>query len=101
MRLSKIRHEPLTRAIQCVPAPGHVQRRDGDEFAAIEADQRSINQFADLHHLVKRVDVDAIVMSRACPDDSPLADEILAVCRDAILASMSASVTVGDATVAK
>ncbi|MGT2495039.1 hypothetical protein ACU4GD_43340 [Cupriavidus basilensis] len=23
----------------------------------------------------------AIVMSRACPDDSPLADEILAVCR--------------------
>jgi TetR/AcrR family transcriptional repressor of nem operon len=40
-------------------------------------------------------------MSRACPDDSPLADEILAVCRDAILASMSASVTVGDATVAK
>lgn len=29
----------------------------------------------------------AIVMSRACPDDSPLADEILAVCRDSILAS--------------
>ncbi|RMQ50268.1 Transcriptional regulator, TetR family [Pseudomonas cichorii] len=27
----------------------------------------------------------AIVMSRACPDDSPLADEILAACRDAIL----------------
>lgn len=26
--------------------------------------------------------VGAIVMSRACPDDSPLADEILAVCRD-------------------
>lgn len=31
--------------------------------------------------------VGAIVMSRACPDDSPLADEILAVCREAILAS--------------
>ena len=31
--------------------------------------------------------VGAIVMSRACPDDSPLADEILAVCRDAILGS--------------
>ncbi|MEW7848058.1 TetR family transcriptional regulator [Massilia aurea] len=30
--------------------------------------------------------VGAIVMSRACPDDSPLADEILAVCRDRILA---------------
>lgn len=29
----------------------------------------------------------AIVMSRACPDDSPLADEILAACRDDILAS--------------
>lgn len=29
--------------------------------------------------------VGAIVMSRACPDDSPLADEILAVCRDAII----------------
>ena len=29
--------------------------------------------------------VGAIVMSRACPDDSPLADEILAACRDAIL----------------
>ncbi|OAJ52918.1 TetR family transcriptional regulator [Paraburkholderia ginsengiterrae] len=32
--------------------------------------------------------VGAIVMSRACPDDSPLADEILAVCREAILASL-------------
>jgi TetR/AcrR family transcriptional repressor of nem operon len=31
--------------------------------------------------------VGAIVMSRACPDDSPLADEFLAACRDAILAS--------------
>ncbi|KAA0081456.1 TetR family transcriptional regulator [Paraburkholderia sp. T12-10] len=35
--------------------------------------------------------VGALVMSRACPDDSPLADEFLAVCRDAILASLSAS----------
>lgn len=34
--------------------------------------------------------VGALVMSRACPDDSPLADEILAVSRDAILASFSA-----------
>jgi TetR/AcrR family transcriptional repressor of nem operon len=32
--------------------------------------------------------VGALVMSRACPDDSPLADEILAVSRDAILASL-------------
>ncbi len=35
----------------------------------------------------------AIVLSRACPDDSPLADEILAVCRDEILASLSPSTT--------
>lgn len=33
--------------------------------------------------------VGALVLSRACPDDSPLADEILAVCRDAILRSQS------------
>lgn len=33
--------------------------------------------------------VGAIVLSRACPDDSPLADEILTVCRDAILASLN------------
>lgn len=33
--------------------------------------------------------VGALILSRACPDDSPLADEILAVCRDAILSSQS------------
>ena len=38
--------------------------------------------------------VGAIVMSRACPDDSPLADEILSICRDKILASLSPSATV-------
>lgn len=32
--------------------------------------------------------VGALVMSRACPDDSPLADEILAVSREAILKSL-------------
>jgi len=32
--------------------------------------------------------VGALVMSRACPDDSPLADEFLAVSRDAILESL-------------
>jgi TetR/AcrR family transcriptional repressor of nem operon len=41
--------------------------------------------------------VGAIVVSRACPDDSPLADEILAACRDQILASMSPSTTAGEA----
>ncbi|AJG22579.1 TetR/AcrR family transcriptional regulator [Cupriavidus basilensis] len=36
--------------------------------------------------------VGAIVLSRACPDDSPLADEILEVCRSEILAPLSTSV---------
>lgn len=31
----------------------------------------------------------AIVLSRACPDDSPLADEILTICRNGILASLN------------
>jgi len=34
--------------------------------------------------------VGAIVLSRACPDDSPLADEILTSCRESILASLDA-----------
>lgn len=33
--------------------------------------------------------VGALVLSYACPDDAPLADEILAVCRDAILGSQA------------
>lgn len=33
--------------------------------------------------------VGAIMLSRACPDGSPLADEILDICREAILASMA------------
>ncbi|MBL0841525.1 TetR family transcriptional regulator [Pseudomonas mediterranea] len=33
--------------------------------------------------------VGAIVLSRACPDDSPLADEILKVCRDELLESLT------------
>ena len=32
--------------------------------------------------------VGALVLSRACPDDSPLADEILDVCRERILATL-------------
>ncbi|CRM33859.1 MULTISPECIES: TetR/AcrR family transcriptional regulator [Pseudomonas] len=32
--------------------------------------------------------VGAVILSRACPDDSPLADEILQVCRAEILASL-------------
>lgn len=36
--------------------------------------------------------VGAVVLSRACPDDSPLADEILEVCRRKILSSLLPSV---------
>lgn len=46
--------------------------------------QRRANLLGLLAHAVG-----AMVMSRACPDDSPLADEILAVCRDTILASLN------------
>ena len=35
--------------------------------------------------------VGALVLSRACPDDSPLADEILEICREQILKSLKAS----------
>ncbi|TAM11597.1 MAG: TetR family transcriptional regulator [Nevskiaceae bacterium] len=35
--------------------------------------------------------VGAVVLSRACPDDSPLTDEILTVCRAEILASLTPS----------
>lgn len=41
----------------------------------------------------------AVVMSRACPDNSPLADEILAICRDKLLSSLSQSASeVGSST---
>lgn len=35
--------------------------------------------------------IGAVVLSRACPDDSPLADEILKVCRREILAPLSSA----------
>jgi TetR/AcrR family transcriptional regulator, transcriptional repressor for nem operon len=41
--------------------------------------------------------VGAIVMSRACPDDAPLADEILEVCRARILAALGAAAPASDA----
>ncbi|MDH1701722.1 TetR/AcrR family transcriptional regulator [Comamonas terrigena] len=35
--------------------------------------------------------VGALVLSRVCPDDSPLADEILSVCRDQMLRKLAAT----------
>lgn len=49
-----------------------------EEAAAGEARARGIATIAQL--------VGALVLSRACPDDSPLADEILEVCREQVLA---------------
>jgi TetR/AcrR family transcriptional regulator, transcriptional repressor for nem operon len=52
-----------------------------DPAEAAQARTRSLDALAHA--------VGALVLSRACPDDSPLADEILTVCRDAILASQT------------
>ncbi|WAS57197.1 TetR/AcrR family transcriptional regulator [Burkholderia ambifaria] len=63
-----------------------VQERDssdGADSAEARADYLDIMAHA----------VGAIVLSRACPDDSPLADEILTVCRDKILATLGPSAT--------
>jgi TetR/AcrR family transcriptional repressor of nem operon len=60
----------------------------GDGADTSQARARSLDMLAHA--------VGAIVMSRACPDDSPLADEILAACRDQILASMSPSTAAGE-----
>jgi len=52
-------------------------------FDGADAGQARARSLDILAHLVG-----ALVMSRACPDDSPLADEILSICRDNILASL-------------
>lgn len=46
--------------------------------------QREDNQRAKRIEVIAQV-VGALMLSRACPDDSPLADEILDVCRAAVL----------------
>ncbi|MDZ4251022.1 MAG: TetR family transcriptional regulator [Sulfuritalea sp.] len=53
-----------------------------DEIDQNELRAKMIDTFAHV--------VGALVLSRACPDDSPLADEILEVCRQRILASLRA-----------
>lgn len=52
-----------------------------DDPVAVQARAKSLDIMARA--------VGAIVMSRACPDDSPLADEFLAACRNGILAALS------------
>ena len=54
---------------------------EGEEFEPCEARAKLIAMFAHV--------VGALVLSRACPDDTALADEILAVCRTQILKSLA------------
>ncbi len=68
-----------------VAVNAHGSSLEGEDAANARA--KSIGIFAQA--------VGALVMSRACPDDSPLADEILKVCRDQILATLGAPATGG------
>ncbi|MBX8508400.1 TetR/AcrR family transcriptional regulator [Pseudomonas cichorii] len=52
-----------------------------------DADQQRTRMISMLAHAVG-----AIVLSRSCPDDSPLADEIIEACRAEILANFSTDV---------
>lgn len=54
-------------------------REDGDQGESVRREARA-KRIDTLAHVVG-----ALVLSRACPDDSPLADEILEVCRTRIL----------------
>ena len=60
------------------------------QLATLEREDGDVGKIAKRKARAKRIDtlahvVGAIVLSRACPDDSPLADEILEVCRTHIL----------------
>lgn len=58
----------------------HVLRDSGGNPDTADSDSGRAKLLAVMAH-----SLGAVIMSRACPDDSPLADEILAACRDAIL----------------
>jgi TetR/AcrR family transcriptional repressor of nem operon len=62
--------------------------REGPSLDSADAGETRAKSLDILAHAIG-----AIVMSRACPDDSPLADEILSICRDKILASLSPPAT--------
>ena len=80
------------------PEPVRVAFEDGvEKLLALLSQQGPSSNPADAAQARARIlDVmahalGALVLSRACPDDSPLADEILAVCRDAILSSQQST----------
>ena len=58
----------------------------GEDTAADEADRKEARAVT-IDMLAHAIG--AVVLSRACPDDSPLADEILEVCRTKILAQLA------------
>lgn len=61
-----------------------VLEREGVTLGAVDQGEARAKTIDMLAHLIG-----AVVLSRACPDDSPLADEILEVCRTQILATLS------------
>lgn len=61
-----------------------------NQLASLAREEGALDETASRAARAKRIDtlahvVGALVLSRACPDDSPLADEILEVCRTQIL----------------
>jgi TetR/AcrR family transcriptional repressor of nem operon len=61
----------------------------GNQFGAPEAGDRKGDARGRQIDVIAQA-IGAIVLSRACPDDSPLADEILDVCRAAALSRLPA-----------
>ncbi|MDN8617441.1 TetR/AcrR family transcriptional regulator [Variovorax ginsengisoli] len=60
--------------------------REGSVFGVVDKREARAKAIDILAHAVG-----AVVLSRACPDESPLADEILEVCRAEIRASLASS----------
>lgn len=58
MGLANVRHQPLARPLQRIPALGHMKCWDRDQLATVEANQCRIDQFTHFHHLGEGVDVD-------------------------------------------
>jgi TetR/AcrR family transcriptional repressor of nem operon len=67
-----------------------------NQLATLASEEGALRKSAKRAARAQRIDtlahvVGALVLSRACPDDSPLADEILDVCRTQILGQQKAS----------
>jgi TetR/AcrR family transcriptional repressor of nem operon len=66
------------------------------ELAMLAREDSALSESEKREARAKRIDtlahvVGALVLSRACPDDSPLADEILDVCRTEVLQGMKSN----------